>query len=97
MLENQKTAFNNFYNSARYNEVLDDKTSLMIHLTAAMASGCYPCMRVYLDQIEKVGLLDDEISAIESIVMAVMAGKVREQFNEVLCGKSTSTDCTDCD
>jgi alkylhydroperoxidase/carboxymuconolactone decarboxylase family protein YurZ len=93
MLENQKNAFNVFYESARYNGVLDDKTSLMVHLSAAMATGCYPCMHFYLNQIDEVGLSDDEISAVEAIVMAVSAGKVREQFNEVLCGNGASKDC----
>ena len=93
MLEKQKNAFDDFYQSARFNGVLDDKTSLMVHLSAAMATGCYPCMHFYLNQIDKVGLSDDEISAIEAIVMAVSAGKVREQFNEVLCGTGTSEDC----
>ena len=93
MLEKQKNAFNVFYESARYNGVLDDKTSLMVHLSAAMATGCYPCMHFYLNQIDKVGLSDDEISAVEAIVMAVSAGRVREQFNEVLCGKGASEDC----
>jgi alkylhydroperoxidase/carboxymuconolactone decarboxylase family protein YurZ len=96
MLDKQRKAFNHFYDSARYNEVLDDKTSLMVHLGASMATGCYPCMRYYLDQVDRVGLTDDEISAVESIVMAVSAGKVREQFNEVLCGPGTNEDgCCD--
>lgn len=89
MLEKQKKAFNEFYKSARYSGVLNDKTSLMVHLGVAMALGCYPCMRVYLEQVDKVGLSDDEINAIEAIVMAVSAGKVREQFNEVLCGSGS--------
>jgi len=38
----QKTTYTDFYNSARYNEVLESKTTLMIHLAAAMAVGCYP-------------------------------------------------------
>ena len=97
MLEKQRNAFNDFYDSARYNGILDDKTSLMVHLSAAMATGCYPCMHFYLDQIDKVGLSDDEISAIEAIVMAVSAGKVREQFNEVLCGTSSCGNNDSCD
>ena len=96
MLDKQRKAFNQFYDSARYNKVLDDRTSLMVHLAAAMATGCYPCMRYYLDQVDQVGLSDDEISAVEAIVMAVSAGKVREQFNEVLCGSETPEDvCCD--
>jgi hypothetical protein len=54
MLDKQRQAFNHFYDSARYNEVLDDKISLMVHLGAAMATGCYPCMRYYLDQVIKL-------------------------------------------
>ena len=38
----QKTAYTDFYNSARYNEILEPKTTLMIHIAAAMAVGCYP-------------------------------------------------------
>ena len=40
--ENQKTAYKDFYNSARNNNILDPKTTLLIHLTSAMAFGCYP-------------------------------------------------------
>jgi hypothetical protein len=40
--EMQQKAFINFYDSARNNDILDPKTTLMIHLAAAMAVGCYP-------------------------------------------------------
>ncbi len=40
--EKQNKAFSEFYKSARYNDVLDSQTSVMIHMAAAMASGCYP-------------------------------------------------------
>lgn len=40
--EKQMKAFNEFYESARKNPVLEPKTTLMVHLAAAMASGCYP-------------------------------------------------------
>ena len=55
MLEQQKNAFDEFYKSARYNGVLDNKTSFLVHLGAAMATGCYPCMRIYLNQVDQVG------------------------------------------
>lgn len=42
MLSPQQKAWSAFYDSARYNEVLDPKTTLMIHLATAMAVGCYP-------------------------------------------------------
>ena len=38
----QKRAWAEFYRSARHNEQLDPKTTLMIHLASAMALGCYP-------------------------------------------------------
>lgn len=38
--EKQNKAFSDFYDSARHNDVLDPKTTLMIHLASAMAVGC---------------------------------------------------------
>jgi len=38
----QEKTYNDFYDSARYNEILEPKTTLMIHLAAAMAVACYP-------------------------------------------------------
>jgi hypothetical protein len=31
-----------FYDSARRNEILDERTTVMLHLASAMALGCYP-------------------------------------------------------
>lgn len=31
-----------FYESARHNDVLDERTTLMLHLASAMALGCDP-------------------------------------------------------
>ena len=40
--EKQAIAFDNFYKSARNNEILDPKTTLLVHMAAAMATACYP-------------------------------------------------------
>ncbi len=40
--EKQLKAYDEFYDSARCNEILEPKTTLMIHLASAMAVGCYP-------------------------------------------------------
>jgi len=40
--EKQSQAYTDFYDAARHNEILEPKTTLMIHLAAAMAVGCYP-------------------------------------------------------
>ena len=87
MLLNQRKAFDNFYQSARHNTVLSGKTSLLVHLGASMAVGCYPCIRFYMDQVDKEGVSDEEINAVESIVMAVSAGRIREQFREAISGR----------
>ena len=88
MLAKQKEAFDAFYKSARHSGVIDNKTSLMLHLASAMAVGCIPCARYYLEQVDDVGLSDDEISAIKAIVMAVSGGRIMMQFDKVLNSES---------
>lgn len=31
-----------FYDSARHNEILDERTTVLLHLATAMAVACYP-------------------------------------------------------
>ena len=38
----QKKTYTAFYDSARHNKILDEKTTVLIHLAAAMALACYP-------------------------------------------------------
>jgi len=38
----QMDKFDEFYDSARHNQTLDDRTTLLLHLAAAMALGCEP-------------------------------------------------------
>jgi hypothetical protein len=40
--EKQKNKYREFYDSARYNDILEPKTTLMLHMATAMAVGCYP-------------------------------------------------------
>lgn len=42
LLPKQDKSYRDFYNSARYNEILDQKTTLITHLAVAMSIGCYP-------------------------------------------------------
>lgn len=39
---NAGAAYRAFYDSARNNDILDPKTTLLLHLASAMARGCYP-------------------------------------------------------
>lgn len=38
----QKKAYEGFYDSARHNEILGERETLLVHLAAAMALGCHP-------------------------------------------------------
>ncbi len=80
--EKQLKAYTDFYDSAYLNDVLKPKETLMIHLAAAMAVGCYPWMEAYFGVAKERGLTNDEIGAVQSIVMAVSAGRVKAQFRE---------------
>ncbi len=40
--DTQQKAYASFYDSARNNDILEPATTLMVHLAAAMALGCYP-------------------------------------------------------
>lgn len=81
--EMQLKSFGEFYDTVRHNEILDPKTTLLLHLGAAMALGCSPCMEYYLGQAEKEGITPEEISAVQGVVMAVSAGRVNAQLREV--------------
>ena len=80
--EKQKKAYRSFYDSTRNNDILDPKTTLLIHFASAMAFGCYPWMENYLSVAKEEGISDDEIGAAQSIVMAVSAGRVNAQFRD---------------
>jgi len=40
--EKQQKTFDDFYNATRYNKTVDQKTTIMLHMSVAMALGCYP-------------------------------------------------------
>lgn len=80
--EKQQKSFGEFYDTVRHNEILEPKTTLLLHLGAAMALGCSPCMEYYLGQVENEGITPEEIGAVQAMVMAVSAGKVNAQLRE---------------
>ena len=80
--EKQKQTYRFFYDSARNNDILDPKTTLLIHFASAMAFACYPWMEHYLSVAKEEGISDDEIGAALSIVMAVSAGRVNAQLTD---------------
>jgi hypothetical protein len=40
--KDQMKAYSDFYDSARQNDILPPKTTLLVHLASAMALACYP-------------------------------------------------------
>ena len=42
MPKDHTRAWAEFYDSARYNQTFDERTTLFLHLAAAMAVGCDP-------------------------------------------------------
>lgn len=81
--ERQRQKYVEFYDAARHNGILEPKTTLLLHLGVAMALGCSPCMEYYLGQAEKEAITDEEIGAVQAVVMAVAAGRVNAQLREV--------------
>lgn len=74
--EIQMKVFNDFYNTARENQTLDEKTTFLIHLAASMAVACYPCVKHYLSQAEDLGISKEEIGTVLSTVMAVSSVRI---------------------
>jgi alkylhydroperoxidase/carboxymuconolactone decarboxylase family protein YurZ len=81
--EKHKKTYTAFYDSTVENDILDEKTTVMIQLASAFAIACYPWMEHFLGVAKEKGLSDNEIGAIQSIVMGVSAGRIRAQFREV--------------
>ena len=73
-----------FYESTHKNECLDQRTELLVGLSAAMAMNCLPCMRYYLKLCHKAGVSKEEVGEVLAKVMAVAAGQKRLQAQEVL-------------
>jgi alkylhydroperoxidase/carboxymuconolactone decarboxylase family protein YurZ len=73
-----------FYESTHENEYLDQKTEVLVGLSAAMAMNCAPCTRYYLEKAKKAEISKGEVSEVIAKVMAVAAGQKRLQMQEVV-------------
>jgi alkylhydroperoxidase/carboxymuconolactone decarboxylase family protein YurZ len=83
LTKRQQQLYNSFYESTHKNEYLDQKTELLIGLSAAMAMNCAPCTSYYLKQAKKAKISKAEISEVLAKVMAVAAGQKRLQMQDV--------------
>ena len=84
LTKRQKKLYNSFYESTHKNEYLDQKTEILVGLSAAIAMNCAPCTEYYLNLAKSVNISRDEISEVLAKVMAVAAGQKRLQAKEVI-------------
>jgi len=84
LTKRQQELYDSFYESTHKNEHLNQKTEVLVGLSAALAMNCAPCTSYYLKQAKKVKIPKGEISEVLAKVMAVAAGQKRLQIEEVV-------------
>ena len=92
LTKRQQKLYDSFYESTHRNEYLDQKTEVLVGLSAALAMNCSPCTGYYLEQAKKADITKGEISEVLAKVMAVAAGQKRLQMQEVLGHSETDVD-----
>ena len=80
----QQELYDAFYESTHKNEYLDQKTEVLVGLSAAIAMNCIPCTHYYLKESKKAKIKKGELSEVLAKVMAVAAGQKKLQTNEAL-------------
>jgi alkylhydroperoxidase/carboxymuconolactone decarboxylase family protein YurZ len=84
LTKKHKKLYDLFYESTHENEYLDQKTEILVGLSAAIAMNCSPCIHYYLKQAKKIRISKGAISEVLAKVMAVAAGQKRLQMQEVI-------------
>jgi len=84
LTKKQKALYDAFYESTHENKFLDQRTELLVGLSAAMAMNCAPCTHYYLEQAKKANINKGSIEEVLAKVMAVAAGQKRLQMEGVL-------------
>ncbi len=76
--------YSSFYESTHNNDYLDNKTEILVGLSASLAMNCSPCTSYYLKKAKEAKINKGEISEVLAKVMAVAAGQKRLQAQEVI-------------
>jgi alkylhydroperoxidase/carboxymuconolactone decarboxylase family protein YurZ len=84
LTEQHQKHYDAFYASTHENEFLDQKTEVLVGLSATMAMNCSPCTHYYLQLAKKADISKGEIAEVLAKVMAVAAGQKRLQMQEVI-------------
>jgi AhpD family alkylhydroperoxidase len=62
------------------NGVLDQKTTVLAGLAAALALGCATCIERFLERAREAGVTESEVGTVQAVVMTVSAGRIRNHF-----------------
>ena len=82
--DEQTKLYDAFYESTHETGPLDQKTELLVGLSAAMSMNCEPCTAYYLEKCKQADIHRAELSAVLAKVMAVAAGQKRLQAAAVI-------------
>ena len=84
LTKRQQDLYDAFYESTHDNNFLDEKTEILVGLSAALAMNCSPCTTYYLEKAAHASIDKGAISEVLGKVMAVAAGQKRLQMLEVM-------------
>ena len=84
LTKRQQDLYDAFYDSTHDNNFLDEKTEILVGLSAALAMNCSPCTTYYLEKAAQASIDKGAISEVLGKVMAVAAGQKRLQMLEVM-------------
>ena len=73
----QNEAFEKFLATVKDNGVLDEETTILAFLTAALAIRCRHCAERFIDYAKNLGISDDKMGAVAAVAMCVRAGSAR--------------------
>ncbi|MBU1157000.1 MAG: carboxymuconolactone decarboxylase family protein [Proteobacteria bacterium] len=79
----QNEAFENFLATVKDNGVLDEETTILAFLTAALAIRCRHCAERFIDYAKNLGISDEKMGAAAAIAMCVRAGSARALAFEI--------------
>lgn len=73
----QNEAFEQFLATVKDNGVLDEETTILVFLGAAMAIRCKHCAERFIAHAKTLGVSDEQMGAVAAIAMCVRAGSAR--------------------
>ena len=83
ILPKQNEAFENFLATVKENGALDQETTILVFLGAAMAIRCKHCAERFIAQAKEQGISEEQMGAVAAIAMCVRAGSARAMALEI--------------